>query len=284
MWDGNEVWLLTAGGALFAAFAPAYAATFSGFYLAIMLVLFGLILRAVSLEFRAHEDKYPKLWDGAFFIGSLLPALLFGVAAGNVIAGIPLNEAGDYTGTFFALLNPFALVCGLLGLAVMLTQGCAWLALKTDAQSALHGRAAAWRRVFALAALVLLVCADVLYLVVVMPEAVYPVFSMAASAICTLLAAGGLVAILVAGRTSDAGSDKPLMGAVSLSAVALVAQWAVSTFPYLVPAQTVELSLTVANSASSDTALTAMTIIACIGVPLMIAYQVIAYRIFRGRV
>ena len=109
VWDGNEVWLLTAGGAMFAAFAPAYATSFSGFYLAIMLVLFALIVRACSLEFRAHDHgAWVKVWDWMFIIGSFLPALLFGVAAGNVIEGIPLNDSGDYTGTFFQLLNPFA--------------------------------------------------------------------------------------------------------------------------------------------------------------------------------
>ena len=89
MWDGNEVWLITAGGALFAAFPAVYATTFSGFYLAIMLVLFGLIVRAVALEYRAHDPKWGSLWDGCFFVGSLLPALLFGVAVGSVYAGIP---------------------------------------------------------------------------------------------------------------------------------------------------------------------------------------------------
>lgn len=94
VWDGNEVWLLTAGGALFAAFAPAYATSFSGFYLAVMLVLFGLILRAVAIEFRAHEQDFKGLWDALFFVGSLLPALLLGVAMGNVIAGLPLDANG----------------------------------------------------------------------------------------------------------------------------------------------------------------------------------------------
>ena len=95
VWDGNEVWLLTAGGALFAAFAPAYATTFSGFYLAVMLVLFGLIVRAVSLEYRGHDKKYGKVWDGCFFVGSLLPALLLGVAVGNNNAGIPQDMKSD---------------------------------------------------------------------------------------------------------------------------------------------------------------------------------------------
>ena len=96
VWDGNEVWLLTAGGALFAAFPAAYATTFSGFYLAVMLVLFGLIVRAVSLEFGAHDPKWGRAWDACFTIGSFLPALLLGVALGNVIAGVPLAANGDY--------------------------------------------------------------------------------------------------------------------------------------------------------------------------------------------
>ena len=121
VWDGNEVWLLTAGGALFAAFAPAYATVFSGFYLAIMLVLFGLIIRAVSLEFRAHDPKWQKFWDVCFFVGSLVPALLFGVALGNCLQGVPLDAAGNYIGSFFGLLTPFPLLCGLLGLCLLYT-------------------------------------------------------------------------------------------------------------------------------------------------------------------
>ncbi|MFR3091902.1 MAG: cytochrome d ubiquinol oxidase subunit II [Eggerthella lenta] len=115
VWDGNEVWLLTAGGALFAAFPAAYATTFSGFYLAVMLVLFGLIVRAVSLEYRGIDHKWAKVWDGCFFVGSLLPALLLGVAVGNIYAGIPMSTNGDYTGIpLLGLITPFTLLCGLL--------------------------------------------------------------------------------------------------------------------------------------------------------------------------
>ena len=143
VWDGNEVWLLTAGGALFAAFAPAYATTFSGFYLAIMLVLFGLIVRAVSLEYRAHDPKWKKLWDALFFIGSLLPALLFGVAIGNVYAGIPMDANGDYNGIpLLGLITPFTLLCGLLGLSFFLMQGATWLAMKAPKPSAFQARLA----------------------------------------------------------------------------------------------------------------------------------------------
>ena len=121
VWDGNEVWLLTAGGALFAAFPAAYATTFSGFYLAVMLVLFGLIVRAVSLEYRGIDHKWAKVWDGCFFVGSLLPALLLGVAVGNIYAGIPMSANGDYTGIpLLGLITPFTLLCGLLG------RRCSW--------------------------------------------------------------------------------------------------------------------------------------------------------------
>ena len=134
VWDGNEVWLLTGGGALFAAFPPVYATVFSGFYLALMLLLVALIVRAVSLEFRSKEasPRWRQGWDVAFAVSSALPALLFGVALGNVLRGVPLDADGEYAGTFFTLLNPFALVVGLGGLAMFVMQGACWLNLKTE--------------------------------------------------------------------------------------------------------------------------------------------------------
>lgn len=169
-WDGNEVWLLTAGGALFAAFAPAYATTFSGFYLAIMLVLFGLIVRAVSLEYRAHDPKWGKVWDVLFFIGSLLPALLFGVAIGNVYAGIPLDANGDYAGIpLLGLITPFTLLCGLLGLSVFVTQGATWIALKAEKPSDLQVRAAKLRCPLACVTMALFVAVSVYALMGIAP-------------------------------------------------------------------------------------------------------------------
>src|SRR5664280_1947792 len=132
VWDGNEVWLLTGGGALFAAFPAVYAMTFSGFYLAIMLVLFGLILRAVSLEFRHRDSSWSRVWDGAFFLGSLLPSILVGCALGNVIRGVPMDTNGDYTGTFLQLLNPYSLLVAVTGLFLIVTHGAAWVALKSE--------------------------------------------------------------------------------------------------------------------------------------------------------
>jgi cytochrome d ubiquinol oxidase subunit II len=115
-WDGNEVWLLTGGGAIFAAFPEVYATVFSGFYLALMLLLMALIFRAVSIEFRGKSDGagWRKLWDTGFFVGSLLISILPGVAFGNILRGIPVDASKEYTGTFFGLLNPYAVLIGLL--------------------------------------------------------------------------------------------------------------------------------------------------------------------------
>jgi len=125
VWDGNEVWLLTAGGALFAAFPPVYASVFSGFYMALMLLLLALIFRAVSMEFRGkvESDGWRRFWDLGFGLGSALPAILFGVAVGNIMRGIPLDADGNFTGTFFSLLHPYALATGLLSLAAFVCHG-----------------------------------------------------------------------------------------------------------------------------------------------------------------
>ena len=283
VWDGNEVWLLTAGGALFAAFAPAYATSFSGFYLAIMLVLFGLIVRACALEFRAHDHgSWVKLWDALFFVGSLLPALLFGVAMGNVIQGLELNEAGDYVGGFFALLNPFALACGALGLVHMLLLGSTWLSLKAPAESALKARTSALRPVFALADLAVFALASIIFFVQVVPNSAAGITATLPACLFALLylAATIVVAVLKAPcHTSDVLRHV----LASAGCFGLVGMTACSLFPYLIPATEARFSITIANAASTDTALIAMTVIACIGVPLVLVYHVIAYRVFRGR-
>ncbi len=145
VWDGNEVWLLTAGGALFAAFPLVYATVFSGFYLALMLLLAALIFRAVALEFRDQLEGagWRRAWDVAFFLGSAVPALLLGVAIGNIIRGLPLNAAGEYTGGLIGLLTPFPLIIGLLVVALVTTHGAAWLLVKTQGALAERTRRAA---------------------------------------------------------------------------------------------------------------------------------------------
>lgn len=171
VWDGNEVWLLTAGGALFAAFPDAYATTFSGFYLAVMLVLFGLIVRAVSFEFWAADKKWRSVWNACFFLGSLLPALLLGVAVGNIYAGIPMDAAGNYIGVpLLGLITPFTLLTGLLGLAMFLAAGACWVALKAPLDSAVRARAAKLRAPLGIVSLALFVVVSAYALMAIVPE------------------------------------------------------------------------------------------------------------------
>ena len=282
VWDGNEVWLLTAGGALFAAFAPAYATTFSGFYLAIMLVLFGLILRGVSVEFASRDQAWAKVWNACFFVGSLLPALLFGVAVGNIYAGIPMDAAGNYIGLpLIGLITPFTLLCGLLGLAMFLAAGAAWVSLKAPKQSELRARSVKVRFVCQIAVIVLFLLVSVYGHFVIRPD-MAPELGMVRW-ICVALFALSMVASIAFG--SNDARDVHVLIAQSIAALAIVFLLATSMFPNLVVASAGSIgpSITIASAASSDLALTWMTGIACIGVPLVLIYHVIVYRIFRGR-
>lgn len=282
VWDGNEVWLLTAGGALFAAFPFAYATTFSGFYLAVMLVLFGLILRAISVEYAGRDRAWAGLWNVLFFVGSLLPALLLGVAVGCVFEGIPMDADGNYAGIpLLGLLSPFTLLCGVFGLVLMLLQGASWLALKVPEGEALHERASQLRRPFCIAALVVFAVLTVMVAgrIFEMDATLAIVRYVAAVAFCACL----VVAAFFMGK--GAGSELPafLCGGVAIAFVMVLL--ACSMFPNLVVAtpDSVGPTLTLMNACATDTSLGYMTIIACIGVPLVLLYQVIVYRIFRGK-
>jgi cytochrome d ubiquinol oxidase subunit II len=322
LWDGNEVWLLTAGGALFAAFAPAYATSFSGFYLAIILVLFGLIFRAVSIEYRDRDPKWKKFWDIAFFIGSFLPALLFGAAIGNVIEGVRLVNAddiagtsaaalasadtaawfanlspGDYVGGFFSLLNPFALLCAITGLVAFITQGAAWIALKVPVGSELHKRAVSARSIFNILELVVFALTTAIFFV-----AVVPTFAEERSlqGLTYIFAAVFVAGWLLTRFFISKGNDLLSFVAANIIPVALIGITAASLFPNLIPAAvnpegpiTYFLlpgadipadSITIFNAANSLLCLTAMTIITVIALPIVLVYHVIIYRTFRGRI
>ena len=277
-WDGNEVWLLTAGGALFAAFPPVYATAFSGFYLAMILILAGLIFRAVAIEFRSKDPAWGRFWDWAFFGGSLLPALLFGVAVGNLVRGVPLDARGEYAGTFLTLLNPYALLIGVTGLVMFATQGASWAALRTS--GALQARAARARSAghWLLGLLVVASTAATLW---VTPDHVRNNLSRPAGWIMVLLLVGGFVFA----RYGMARKDDPrtFLGS-SLGVLGLVGLWAVGNYPSLIPAlDQPELSLTVTNSSSSNLTLKVMLIISVVGVPLVLAYTTLVYRAFWGR-
>lgn len=280
VWDGNEVWLLTAGGALFAAFPPVYATVFSGMYLALMLVLLGLILRAVAMEFRGKVDSAPwrRVWDLAFGLGSLLPALLFGVAVGNILRGLPL-EGGEYAGTFLGLLNPFSLLCGALGLVMFLTHGAAFLATKSEGHLQARMLTTAGRCWWAWVALYLAATA----------YGWFEAPALFAASAGRPLFWGLLIAMAAAlGGFPVALRDKRCGVAVLLSGVALAATigaCATALFPALVPALGAPAhSLTVLNASSSPLALRSMLMIALVGMPLVLAYTVFLYRVFHGPV
>lgn len=281
VWDGNEVWLLTAGGALFAAFPAAYACSFSGFYLAIMLVLFCLILRAVSVEFRNMDPAWSKLWDGCLFVGSLLPALLFGVALGNCLVGIPIDANGDYAGTFFGLLRPVPLLCGLMGLSAIVVQGAAWLCAKTPLDSDLRARCVKARTWGVIVELALYIVLTIVALACGLGES--NGLAIVAIVIGVLCIVASLVLDVVSVRSE--GGDWTAFAANCAMCVGLVLIFAGSMFPNFIVCNTdAALSITIATAASSNLTLTVMTVVTCICVPLVAVYHVLVYRAFRGRV
>lgn len=280
-WDGNEVWLLSGGGAVFAAFPKVYATVFSGFYLALMLVLFALIFRAVSLEFRNHSESegWRKFWDGAFAFGSIIPALLFGVAMGNIIRGLPLNEAGDFTGNFFTLLNPYSLLLGVTGLMMFAAHGALFAAIKTSGE--LAQRAKSWA---ANAGLVFCVLLTVVVVVTALtqPRFMANYMSLPVLWVLPVLALGTAWASLIQGK---GGKIMPAFLISSGSMLAIIITCAAGLFPNWVPAiNDPALSLTVANASSSPLTLKTMLILALIGVPIVLAYTVWVHTIFKGKV
>ncbi|MFB3906722.1 MAG: cytochrome d ubiquinol oxidase subunit II [Acidobacteriota bacterium] len=280
VWDGNEVWLLTGGGALFAAFPAVYATVFSGFYLALMLVLLGLIARAVSLEFRSKVDSpgWQAFWDRVFGIGSLLPALLFGVAVGNLLRGIPLTQTGEFAGTFLGLLNPFSLLVGLLSLVMFVTHGALFMAGKSSGtlrDRLLVTASQTW------AVWVLLLVAANLYGFFQSPHLFVDAYANPWLWLMFFVLLGVLLYLPVPIRSKRPG--RALM-ASSAGIIVTIAQAATALYPRLVPARNAEhLSLTIMNSSSSERTLTTMLVIALIGMPLVIAYTIFIYRVFKGR-
>ena len=279
VWDGNEVWLLTGGGALFAAFPPVYAGVFSGFYLALMLLLVALILRAVSFEFRAKVESpgWRRGWDVAFGVGSAVPALLFGVAVGNVLRGVEMDASGVTT-TLPGLLNPFALLIGVLGLAMFVLHGATYLGMKTE--GALQER---MRRVAALAwvAFIGLYAISTASAYAVSPYLFERWFSNPLTWIFFALLLASCIVGPAAVRASRFGRAFIASAAATASIIALAAE---GLYPRLVPARPdLAASLTIYNASSTPRTLTTMLIIALVGMPFVIAYTALIYRAFRGK-
>lgn len=272
-WDANEVWLLTGGGALFAAFPLVYATVFSGFYLALMLVLWALILRAVAIEFRGRDPQWAHIWDVAFFLGSALPALLFGVAAGNIVRGIPLTVGGEFAGNFFTLLNPYALVAGVTGLALFVTHGANWIALTAEGGLRDRARAVAAKGIPIAGALVVVLAAATALLA---PTAFRATIG---GPVGWLFGALSLLGLGYAYYGNGKRSDLQALGGTGMTLVGLVGLMASAIFPALVPALagSAGSALTIYNASSSQLTLTVMLIVALVGVPIMLGYTAFVY-------
>jgi cytochrome d ubiquinol oxidase subunit II len=273
VWDGNEVWLLVAGGATFAAFPNWYATLFSGFYLALFLILVALIIRGVAFEYRSKRDsaRWRQGWDWAIFIGSAVPALLWGVAFANIVAGVPIDKDMNYTGNLFTLLNPFGLLGGVVTLTLFMTHGAAYIALKTE--GALRDRA---NKVLVGIGLVAAVAA-VIFLGWTQASTM-----VAGSAAVSVVAAVALLGALLANRLRHEGWA--FIGTAITIALAVVALF-LHLYPNVMPSSTSSaFNLTIDNASSTDYTLTIMTVVAVIFTPLVLVYQGFTYWIFRKRV
>jgi cytochrome d ubiquinol oxidase subunit II len=280
LWDGNEVWLVTFGGALFAAFPNAYATVFSGFYIAFMLLLFALIFRAVSLEFRSkvHSTGWRRVWDFGFFASSFVAALLFGVAAGNLIKGMAIDERLAFTGTLWDQLNPYALVIGVLTVALFAMHGSIYLYLKTegDLQKRMHG----WMwRTFGFFLVMYLLATQ--YTLIAVPGAVENFRAhpwMWVVPVLNVLAIANIPRAIHQNRPGYAF----ISSCCTIAAFAFL--FAVAIYPNLVTAVNPEFNVTIFNAASSEKTLTIMLLIAVIGMPCVLSYSAIIYWTFRGKV
>jgi cytochrome d ubiquinol oxidase subunit II len=278
VWDGNEVWVLTAGGAIFAAFPSWYATLFSGFYLALLIMLVALILRAVAFEFRS-KDPHPAwrhTWDWAIFVGSAVPALLWGVALGNLLRGVPIDQRHQFTGGFIDLLSPYALVAGLTTLTVFTTHGAIFLNLKTT--EVLRERALrATKTVGPIATIMVLLFIVTTYLWT--------------DAFGRLGVNPGLVPILALGSLLAAGAliHRNQMGWGFVMTCATLALSTSTIFTALYPRVMVssldpEWSLTIYNASSSPYTLKIMSVVALLCVPVVLVYQGFTYWVFRHRI
>ncbi|MFC4061595.1 cytochrome d ubiquinol oxidase subunit II [Planomonospora corallina] len=269
VWDGNEVWLLVAGGATFAAFPEWYATLFSGFYLPLFLILVALILRGVAIEYRNKSDG-TRGWDRSLFFGSLLPALLWGVAFANIVRGVPLDADHEYTGSLLTLLNPYALLGGLATLTLFTLHGALFLALRTEGE--LRARAVGWVKKAGAAALV----AGGAFLVITQVMLGKPA-TWATAALAALGIAGALLATL-------RGRDGWAFTANAVAILAVTVTLFGNLWPNVMPALDPANSLTVTNASSTPYTLTVMTWVAAVFTPVVLAYQGWTYWVFRKRV
>jgi len=281
VWDGNEVWLVTAGGALFAAFPDVYATVFSGFYLAFMLLLASLIFRAVAIEFRSKQPMrwWRQMWDVGFSAGSLVSSLLIGVALGNIAWGIPIDEHGEFAGTFTGLLQPYPLLIGVTTVALFMMHGAIYGVMKTE--GALHDKLRVWA-MRGIIAFVICATTTSMATLLYVPHLAARVrenpwlFSVVLA---------NMLAIANIPREFHHQRDWRAFLSSAAAMVTLMLLFGLNQYPNLVYSlPQPENSLTVLNSASSPRTLGIMLVIALIGLPIVLGYTVSIYWIFRGKV
>ena len=310
-WEGNQVWLVLGGGAIFAAFPPLYAVSFSGFYLAMIVILLALILRPVGFKFRGkiHDARWRATWDWALFVGGAVPALIMGVAVGNVLLGAPFHlddtMRAFYTGNFFLLLMPFALLCGLVSLGMIVTQGAAVIAGRTTGP--LAERARTYGTLAALVTIALFALGGVWvafgvdgYAITSAVDgnaAINPLAKTVALTRGGWLANYGLYPWMIAGPVlgfvgmagAAAGLQArlrlPTLLASSLGIFGIIATAGLSLFPFLLPSSTVpESSLTLWDASSSHLTLFIMLLMTLFFLPIVLAYTAWVFRVMRGTV
>jgi len=309
-WDGNQVWLILGGGAVFAAWPPVYAASFSGFYIAMFLVLAALIVRPVGFEFRNKmpDARWRAFWDYALFVGGLVPSVVFGVAFGNLLQGVPFRIDGDlrlfYEGSgLFELLNPFGLLCGLVSAAMLATHGAIYLTLRTD--GAVHERARGFAMLGAVATVALFAVAGLWVWLGIDGYAITSAIATdgpsnpllktvvrapgqwlanyGAHRWMTIAPALGLLAPLAALAFIKAGRSGLAFVASALGILGIVATAGVSLFPFLMPSNIAPAaSLTVWDASSSHMTLFVMLLATLIFLPIVLIYTAIAFRALRG--
>lgn len=276
-WDGNEVWLLTAGGAMFAAFPHWYATMFSGFYLALFLLLAALILRGVAFEFRSKDEnpRWRSFWDWSIFVGSFVPALLLGVAFGNLVSGVPIGQDMQYAGNFFDLLKPYALLAGIALVAGCLLYGATFISLKTTGELREKASALAFKlwpptlAIFLALMVATYYATDILKELGVNPGAVR---------------IAGLAAILLTGYFLRKKREGWAFLMIAITLATTISTAFMIMFPRVMISSLNEAwSLTIYTASSSPYTLKVMTIVALIFVPIVVAYQGWSYWVFRKR-